>query len=53
MEYAENGNLYKKMKKDGVYSEIEAFNIFSQVCLGLEFLHSQNIIHRDLKPENL
>ena len=53
MEYAENGNLYKQMKKHGNYAEKEAFNIFSQVCIGIEFLHNQNIIHRDLKPENL
>ena len=53
MEYAENGNLFRQMQKKGRFSEKEAFNIFSQVCLGMEFLHRQNIIHRDLKPENL
>merc|ERR1712048_1283535 len=53
MEYAENGNLYKQMSKQGTFHEKDAFNIFSQTCLGIEFLHKQNIIHRDLKPENL
>jgi serine/threonine protein kinase len=53
MDYAENGNLYKQMKKQGKFDEQGAFNIFSQTCLGIEFLHRNNIIHRDLKPENL
>lgn len=53
MEYAENGNLYKQMKKQGKFSEKEAFNIFSQTCIGVDFLHKNKIIHRDLKPENL
>ena len=53
MEYAENGNLYKYMKRQGLFSEKESFSVFLQVCLGIEFLHRNNIIHRDLKPENL
>lgn len=53
MEYAENGNLYRQMKRQGKFTEREAFNIFSQTCLGIDFLHKNSIIHRDLKPENL
>jgi serine/threonine protein kinase len=53
MEYAVNGNLFKQMKKQGSFTEKDAFNIFTQTSLGIDFLHKNKIIHRDLKPENL
>lgn len=37
MEFAENGNLYRQMKKQKRFTEKEAFNIFSMTCLGIEF----------------
>jgi BR serine/threonine kinase len=32
---------------------LEAIEIFRQIVLGLEHLHSLGICHRDLKPENI
>lgn len=53
MEYVDKGTLYDLLHKKGKLSEREAWNIFTQTCLGLHYLHSKNILHRDLKPENL
>jgi serine/threonine protein kinase len=53
MEYAKNGNVLEQIRKVIKYNEKDAFNVFSQACLGIDFLHKNSIIHRDLKPENL
>lgn len=55
LEYAKNGNLYKYQKRmhKGKFSEKDAYYLFLQTCVGVEFLHNNNIIHRDQKPENL
>ncbi|CAD8101088.1 unnamed protein product [Paramecium primaurelia] len=53
LEYAEEGSLFKKIKKQRRLSEDEAFHYLYQTCLGIEYLHKMKIIHRDIKPENL
>lgn len=47
MEYAEHGNIFRQMQKQGKFSETDAFNIFIQTAIGIDFLHSNKIIHRD------
>lgn len=34
-------------------SHFKNVQIFRQILLGVEYIHSQNIIHRDLKPRNV
>ena len=53
MEYVEKGSLFDLLRKKGKLAEREAWNIFTQTCVGLEYLHSKNVLHRDLKPENI
>lgn len=47
MEYAEHGNIFRQMQKQGKFNEADTFNIFIQTALGIDFLHSNKIIHRD------
>lgn len=53
LQYAENGSLFRYLKKKNRFKEEEAFVYFFQTCLGIDYLHKNGIIHRDLKPENL
>lgn len=54
-EYIEGGDLYQLLKKTKLSPlSLETMSsIFSQIIIGLNFLHSRNIMHRDIKPENI
>ena len=53
MEYFHGGNLKDYIKQRGALSTMQAFNIASQICDGLDAAHRQGIIHRDLKSQNV
>ena len=56
-EYINNGDLKqlinKHLLKKTYIKEHVILNIFSQICVGLKFIHSNNILHRDIKPSNI
>ncbi|OIR58851.1 MAG: serine/threonine-protein kinase Ark1 [Amphiamblys sp. WSBS2006] len=53
LEYAVEGELYKKLKKTKRFDEKTTANYVSQIADALRYLHEKNVIHRDIKPENL
>lgn len=59
MEFCPGGSVYDLMlKRQAAGSKIEEreiWEIFGQVCLGVQHMHRRNppIIHRDLKVENV
>ncbi|KDR19401.1 serine/threonine-protein kinase Nek8-like [Zootermopsis nevadensis] len=55
MEYAMGGTLDEFLrKKDGILMEqVEVVYMFSQMVLGLHYIHQQGVLHRDLKPSNI
>jgi NIMA (never in mitosis gene a)-related kinase 1/4/5 len=56
MEYAEGGDLSMRIRKckteRATFTEDLILRWFSQITLGLAYMHSKNVMHRDLKPQN-
>lgn len=57
LEYAERGDLHRELqsrqKSGDHFSDTEVWDIFMQVLMGLEHMHSKGIVHRDIKSLNL
>ncbi|KDO26370.1 AUR protein kinase [Saprolegnia parasitica CBS 223.65] len=53
IEYASEGELYKKLTHEGRFDEPTSAKYIYQVALALQMMHRKHIIHRDLKPENI
>jgi serine/threonine protein kinase len=52
MEFVDGSNLRVLLKQNAIDLN-KALDVFTQLCDGLKYAHSQNIIHRDIKPENI
>ena len=52
MEYIEGQTLEDFLSNSGKLSNTEIENMFSQMILAVEYVHSQGLIHRDIKPSN-
>jgi serine/threonine protein kinase len=53
MEYAQGGDLQKRMTSGQPYPLAETLEIFAQLCSAVAYAHAHGIIHRDLKPLNI
>ena len=53
MELLSGGELFNRIVEKGCYPEAEAADLFAQILLSIDYLHSLNIVHRDVKPENI
>ena len=56
-EYVEGGSLYNRIQiqknKKEYFTESQILNWFTQICLGLNYIHSKKYIHRNLKTKNI
>jgi len=53
MDLCAGGELFYLLHLRGKMSEKQAKFYFSEILLGLEYIHSKGIVYRDLKPENV
>lgn len=53
MEYLDGGELFVKIAdEDFILTETDCVMFVSQICLGVQYLHSLSIVHLDLKVSN-
>jgi NIMA (never in mitosis gene a)-related kinase 8 len=54
MEFAEGGTIFEYLQsRESLLEEEEILNLFVQMVLSLQQVHSHNILHRDLKTQNI
>jgi len=53
MELLDGQTLEKLMQQIRPLPAADALPIVSQICDGLQYLHSQGVVHRDMKPQNI
>ena len=53
MEYLEGQTLHQALREAGVFPELRAGKIATQICKAVREAHKLEVIHRDLKPANI
>ena len=53
MDFCPGGELFFHLHNLGRLTEDQARFYFSEILLGIEYLHNLDIVYRDLKPENV
>lgn len=51
LELLRGGELLSRIRRQGKFNEQEAWPVFKQLVMAVEYLHSKGIVHLDLKPE--
>ena len=52
MEYIRGKNLSQIIKEEGPLPWNQAFPLFHQILMAIDYAHGEGIIHRDIKPSN-
>ncbi|GME92757.1 unnamed protein product [[Candida] boidinii] len=50
---AKGGELFERLVKRNIYTEVNAAAIISQLLSAVKYLHKHNVAHRDIKLENI
>lgn len=53
MQFAENGSLLDRIRRDGQILEPMARHIYRQLISAIDYCHRRGVVHRDVKCENL
>ena len=53
MELLQGHALDQELKEQGALTEDRALFVFTELLLGIEYMHEQGLVHRDLKPGNI
>ena len=51
MELLSGGELFNRIVDKGCYPEKEAAELFAQICISLDYLHSRDIVRRRRRPQ--
>lgn len=52
-EFIDGRNLATELSENGTFSEIQIWQLLSELLPVLKFAHESQMIHRDIKPENI
>ncbi|HAO13803.1 MAG TPA: serine/threonine protein kinase [Planktothrix sp. UBA8407] len=52
-DYIPGRSLAAELEQEGVFSELQIWDLLSAILPVLELIHNKNIVHGDIKPENL
>ena len=53
MDFVDGITLRKEIKKNGIFSARQVFNVMKPVCSALNYAHHEGQVHCDIKPANI